>query len=114
MPHMPAVVDEHCGKCGYDLTGLPLAGTCPECGQVYDVLRHRGIRMAESSTQRGDRVAARLRTVAWGIAAVLCLGCGGGLAMVVPNADTAWLMGAIFAGVCVLGGITSYIYERPE
>ena len=29
------VVDE-CPECGYELTGLPDAGVCPECGQAYD------------------------------------------------------------------------------
>ncbi len=25
-----------CPSCGYELTGLPEAGQCPECGQRYD------------------------------------------------------------------------------
>jgi hypothetical protein len=25
----------YCQECGYELTGLPLAGACPECGTAY-------------------------------------------------------------------------------
>lgn len=28
-------VPRRCGDCGYELTALPSAGRCPECGQVY-------------------------------------------------------------------------------
>ena len=27
---------QHCPTCGYALEGLPLEGTCPECGRAYD------------------------------------------------------------------------------
>lgn len=111
---MPTVSQEHCSKCGYDLTGLPLAGRCPECGQAYDVDRGYGIAQPESISQRSYRVTARLRTIAWGIAAVLCLGCGSGLALIAKNTQTALWLGVIFAGVCVLGAVTSYLYEKPE
>ncbi|MEZ6318377.1 MAG: hypothetical protein R3B49_06435 [Phycisphaerales bacterium] len=29
------VHDLSCARCGYDLEGLPLGGTCPECGESY-------------------------------------------------------------------------------
>jgi hypothetical protein len=111
---MPTVNDEHCSQCGYDLTGLSLTGRCPECGHAYDVFSGGGLRRAESGYQRGDRIAARLRTIAWGAAAACCLVCGGVLGLFVPNADTAMWLGVILAAVCALAAVTSFLYEKPE
>lgn len=50
----------HCAKCGYELSGLPMRGRCPECGQVFDQIRHIGTRMPDTPEDRGSRFMRRL------------------------------------------------------
>jgi len=33
---LPLGGEAYCAHCGYQLTGLPQRGACPECGQEYD------------------------------------------------------------------------------
>jgi hypothetical protein len=65
------VVDE-CPECGYELTGLPDSGVCPECGEAYDqsmLVLHgaaRG-RFANLGNAAGRSVVAQ---IAW---LILCI-----------------------------------------
>ncbi len=49
-----------CGRCGYDVTGLPMAGRCPECGTPFggDVLSMDPPADSEPSKPRGPRKSA--------------------------------------------------------
>ncbi len=69
----------HCSQCKYDLSGLPGAGTCPECGQHYWVTRGKGIHTTTSGEVRGRRFAKKLRTLALLIAGLLLIVIGAAL-----------------------------------
>ena len=109
---MPTLVDQHCRKCDYDLTGLQRAGRCPECGEAYDADGGYGLRRTTDGIARGERLARRLRTLAF-VAAVLVLLTCSGIAMA-GGKQTVMLTMLVFALVAVLCAITSYLYERDE
>jgi hypothetical protein len=100
-----------CPGCGYDLTGLPQRGRCPECGEVFDQARltQPGAERV-ARYHRGDRLLRRARTLVLTAAAVSMLICGGVLQWAAAGGMwTAFLIG----GVLALGAFTSYLYERP-
>jgi len=48
------VADMTCNECGYDLSGLPLGGACPECGESYADRTNRPIRDPALDRPRHD------------------------------------------------------------
>lgn len=65
----------HCVQCGYDLSGSPDIGRCPECGQDYDRRTGKGIASSTAiAHQRGDRIVTFIKVgvvVAIGVASVV-------------------------------------------
>ena len=59
LPCMAAMIPL-CSKCGYELRGLPPRGVCPECGQKYDAVKNRGIRLPETPEERGSRLMRKV------------------------------------------------------
>ena len=95
------------------MTGLPPRGRCPECGADYDA-RFGGGPAGERAERhnRGDRLMRRLRTIGLVVLAVMVFGCGGLFALGAREPATPLWTGALFAGLCLLGAFTSYLYER--
>jgi hypothetical protein len=60
-----------CGKCGYDLRGLPVRGGCPECGNTYDKNNFSGIANPNSMYQKSETIAFWLKILALIAAAVI-------------------------------------------
>lgn len=111
---MRSIVNEHCGKCGYDLTGLRALGECPECGEAYDTRTGQGLRRGAHSPHATDWKLHRLRTVALAAAAVGVLALGGLAALVIDRPMTAVWLSVSIACVVVLAAVTSYLYEHPR
>ncbi len=104
-----------CAACGYDLSGLPVRGNCPECGAYFDRVRGTGLsdNRAEQM-QRSDRLLRRLRTIFLALGAVAFMGCGGGLALIANEPARPIWVASVFALVMVLAAVTSYVYEKDE
>lgn len=111
---MPAVSNERCDRCGYDLTGLGLVGQCPECGRRYDVLRREGVRDAASSVNHRQQTLARIRTIVLGAITAAILVGGAVAALLVPNPGGAIWMGILLGLLMAMATATSYLYEKPE
>lgn len=107
---MDPLADQQCDKCGYDLTGLRRAGTCPECGNRYNLRTRVGIRPIQTAEDRALWLGRRLRTIVLALMGAAVLICGGVLHMalsvnrIVPIAIMLGLL-------CILGAVTSYLYE---
>lgn len=113
---MQVVPHGHCGKCGYDLTGLAIVGRCPECGNEYD--GHTRAGMASHAAQRQaklDRVLARVRTVCLLGVALMAMMCAGVVTFTgwgdPARAFSVGLLIALFFG---LAAVVSFMYEKPE
>jgi hypothetical protein len=90
-----------CSGCGYDLTGLPDIGNCPECGQTYNRHSREGV-----ARRREAEPGLRIRTV-------VPLGCGSaaaGGAVVVTG--ILWATGQADAGLfwsaVIFGGMVVF------
>jgi len=97
----------NCSQCGYDLTGLPRRGRCPECGAPFD--------QAQPAADAQNAKAGRLQRygpalLLAGLAA-MCLVCGG---LVRLNTASAWPVwtAVLISGALILGAVTSYLYKR--
>ena len=112
---MRKISEGHCDRCGYDLGGLAMVGSCPECGREYDW--HSGHGFAERGGQRQakfDRLLKRVRTIslaAVGLSAVLCGGVGSAMS---DEPARPLVLGMVFAGFFGLAALVSYLYEKPE
>jgi len=104
-----------CAGCGYDLSGLRVAGQCPECGKAFDKVKGEGVAgggaNAGEKYRRGDRLAARLRTIFLGLAALLVMACGGLLSLGLENWPSVLAVAGLVALVLLMGAVTSYLYE---
>jgi len=99
-------MNDACHHCGYELTGLPDRGTCPECGKLYD----------KHSVYRGQQKnePAFLRHMTWvglGAFTLVVLMCGGFLSF-----QSGWSVGVIALTLVVAGvsGFGSYAYWSTE
>lgn len=102
----------YCGKCGYDLTGLPDQGACPECGQRYDAATREGLATAASGNPRTNWVMRHLRTLCLAVAAIMVLMCCGALSLVASNPIRVVATGGFIAMVILFGALASYIFEN--
>ncbi len=107
------LMERPCSECGYDLSGLGVRGKCPECGQVFNLLSGEGI----GGTGRGkaDRsldLAARLRTITFGVATASVLVCGGAGSYFATNPYRPIAIAGVFAGLLAMATVTSYLYEN--
>lgn len=106
-----------CDHCGYDLGALRrAAGTCPECGQPYDLMRGQGVSTggAAERHRRGDRVMTGLRTAFLALLALGLLGCGGMLSWLAKNPWPPLLTFGLFAAVAALAAVVSALSGRGE
>lgn len=104
----------YCGSCGYELTGLRHAGSCPECGAEYDMGLGLGVASEVSRrTERGEFFMRRLRTIAL---ALITLGVVGLTALIawLTQSSKPIVWGVLFTAVAALATLTSFLYEKPE
>lgn len=102
-----------CSQCGYDLTGLPgLEGTCPECGQFWDVMTGRGLGdLTAQGRRRSYTLLNRVRTILI-LAFTLCvMVCGGLASLIASNPWRPIALAGFIALVGLLAAVTSYFYE---
>lgn len=102
-----------CSRCGYELTGLPgLRGTCPECGQFWDVLTGKGTGDVDArGHRRSQKLINRLRTIAIALFAVGVMICGGAASFIASNPWRPIAMAGMVAVVALLAAATSYACE---
>lgn len=106
-----------CNKCGYDLTGTKgLHGSCPECGNFWDVLSGKGLGPAPATARRkADKLLARIRTIAIAVFSLFVLMCAGLGSYLAQNSGGNPLrplaIGGLVAGVGFLAAFASYFYE---
>ena len=116
---MSAQKPDYCGKCGYELTGLPSVGNCPECGQAYRSRSaadadDRDAWRAAGSTVKRSWIARHARSVLLVVAAVPVLLCSGLLSVVVSNNQYVLVTGSLLTFLILLGAVISYFFERLE
>jgi len=97
-----------CPNCRYDLTGLPVAGHCPECGRSFDKSR-LGF---SNRINEFEATLARVRSIVLAVLAGCMLMCGGLLQMTIwkQGLATGVFVGIIFA---MASGL-SFLTEKPE
>jgi hypothetical protein len=97
-----------CPTCKYDLTGLGISGTCPECGQIFDKSR-LGFR---NQLSRFEAKMARIRTIALVGFASFTLALGTLLQF------TIWDQGLASASLIALplgmAALWSFLTEKPD
>ena len=107
----------YCDGCGYDLRGGRPMGSCPECGQHYDLGTGMGVRPPEFDPETGRPPGVRLRTIVMALLTALAAGW-----QVFAQFGLPWIKaqpprpfnGGMFLIVLVLARATctSYVYER--
>lgn len=102
-----------CRKCGYDLTGMPNDGKCPECGLPYNVRRRDGVRLPESPLEKSNRLYARARTIILTSIGTILLGVGIYSQFVLDHELAIYTVG--FLGIMLLvGAAISYVSESDD
>lgn len=96
-------VPRRCGDCGYELTALPAAGKCPECGQDYreDELVLFGWPGRTRNPVARDAEHAWRGLMVWSVIGVSIVGA----LLFADRADDALLMAMIFGPIVTAYGI---------
>ena len=77
-----------CGKCGYDLRGLPERGGCPECGNTYDKNNFSGIAKPDNIYRKSEAVAFWLKILALVFGGMVVMGASGILSLFAQNSQS--------------------------
>jgi len=113
-PDAPPSDAPPCPKCGYDLTGLPRDGRCPECGEPFD--KERLAERADTLSARHaqmDRRLTQTRTAVLGlVTALLFVVSLAGLAA--QGGSAVYGVALVVGCVMALATLTSYVYQRPK
>ena len=112
---MGAEQPDYCGKCGYDLTGLPSVGDCPECGQTYSSWSDAGGgRHGADRSARRPWIVRHARSLLLLVAALPVLCCAGLLSFVAGSSQYVLIAGSVLTFLLLLGAAISYVFERLE
>jgi hypothetical protein len=106
---MSKITGKSCEGCGYDLTGLEMQGTCPECGRYRDAWSGEGLAGGVMDKhRRGDWVVRLFQTLGLLFLGVVILGIGALLSWksghykpLIPTAaiSSLCLVSAVFTGL---------------
>jgi hypothetical protein len=112
-----------CVECGYDFTGLPSRGNCPECGRRYDLTTGAGTQYDAGRFVKAERRLGQIKT--WALIAggaglfALCVLIESLLQIFqatdrsIVKSPILWT-GGVVATILVLTGILSYLSRREE
>ena len=103
----------HCSNCGYDLGGLAEVGSCPECGNLYNMRSGAGTDRELSAEQRGREMLRYVNTVFMLIAAVGSLAISA-LIMLATDNRRVLGVGIVMTVVFLLIAATVWIRDRNE
>jgi len=103
-----------CGQCGYELTGLPDLGECPECGSEYDVGRNIGLRTSANATKPKSWFARHVRTILIAVAGICVLMCAGLLSPAAQNPSKVWATAMVVLTLIGIAAALSYLGERDS
>lgn len=103
-----------CGQCGYDLTGLPSQGRCPECGNVYDIDTSKGLTRDPSIAPRRVWFVKHIRTLVIIAMAICAYGCCGGMSLIARTPGKAQATGTFIAMLLGIAAIASYVGEKAD
>ena len=101
--------NQACHHCGYDLTGLPTRGACPECGKVYDT---------QSVYRQRDRpehpLLRHIKPIALGAMALMILMCGGLLSLAAQDRLGMIVATLVIAALPAFGAFVYWWSDRHE
>lgn len=89
-----------------------MRGRCPECGQLYDQVRHIGTRFPDTPEERGSRFMRRLGQWALIIAGGLLLAISM-LVAVLRNHMAPMYVGGFIGAMMLLGGVVA-MWTDPD
>lgn len=103
-----SIKEGKCVRCGYELMGLPDEGSCPECGQRYNLRTGLGTH-SEVPGERIDRILGRARTISLALLSIAFVACGGLLSQYTN--PRMFACGIAFGVVTGMATLLSYLNE---
>lgn len=103
-----------CGKCGYDLRGLPVRGGCPECGNTYDKNNFSGIAKPNSIYQKSETIAFWLKIMVLVGGGVVVMGCSGLLSVFAQHPEKPLITGGVVCCMMVLIAIAMVVLKKLD